>query len=149
MASVRRSLFTVLAAFILLSPAAKQVLGYEAPWVRSWVMFSGVGVGILKGSFTTRTQDGAARELTPLEVLDLPRYPMMRSYLFPQMVMDEDGLRAFAAPYCERVGAHEHLSYRGLVGTRNGWKPLEASDICASARTQVGERGASKEASGV
>ena len=45
----RRLAFLLLAGFILLTPALPQLFGVQGMFLRQWTMFSGVGVGLLKG----------------------------------------------------------------------------------------------------
>jgi hypothetical protein len=130
METVRRAGFWTLAGFILLTPAVWQVFGHHSIWLRPWVMYSGVGVGILDGTFVLRTPDGAPREMTPLEALGLERYPPIHHYAFDRRVGEDGRLDAFAGQLCETLPPGARLSFEGYVGTREGWRALSVEDVC-------------------
>jgi hypothetical protein len=125
----RTIVFVLFAAHIWFGPYAVQILEIRNPLFRPWTMFSGIGVGILKGEFHAVGRNGSVRTLTPLQMLGLDRYPVMRSTQFPMRVIEPGDLRKFTASYCE---LHDpKLSFTGFVGTRTGWRALSAADICA------------------
>ena len=124
----RTVVFTFFACLILLGPFAAQILEMRSPLLRPWTMFSGVGVGILKGVFTHERADGSRADLTPLQVRGLDRYPVIRGTQFQYLVSDDRDLRRFAGDYCDQVGGA--LAFNGWVGTRTGWRSLEARNIC-------------------
>lgn len=129
-----RAGYLALAAFILIGPGLGQVAGLKSPAIRTWKMYSGVGVGVLRGVFVV-TRDGAeiARE-TPLQVLGLARYPGGEHYDFAARVLAPGDLERLAAPRCAALGPGEVLAYRGEVGGLDGWEPLAADDLCGGAR---------------
>ena len=127
---LRRAAFCALALFIALGPMFPQVFGVRSPAFRPWTMFSGVGVGILKGNFRIEEPQGQVRELAPLELLGLERYPRIRHFHFEHRVRDADDLRKFAAGFCAGLEPGARLSFDGHVGTRNGWRPLAGEDLC-------------------
>lgn len=133
MPAARDLCFAALAAFILAAPAAWQVFGYKSVLLRPWIMYSGVGVGVLKGTFTVHPPDGPAVELTPLDLLDLPAYPAIRHYEFANRVEDAEDMAAFAAPFCAAMVPGGRLSFRGAAGTRQGWQAMEVRDVCGTA----------------
>jgi hypothetical protein len=124
----RTAVFFAFAALVVLGPSVPQVLDIHLRLFRPWTMFSGVGVGILKGEFRAVTRDGAVTRYAPLQLLGRDRYPVMRSIHFPLRVMQDSDLRKFAAEFCARSDAS--LSFDGFVGTRQGWRALRADDIC-------------------
>jgi hypothetical protein len=127
--TVRAGAFAAFAALIWLGPFASQILQIKHPLLRPWTMFSGVGVGILKGEFLALADDGAVTRLTPLQVLGRDRYPVTRSTEFPLRIGKIEDLRSFAARFCETRSAR--LSFDGRVGGYQGWQALQADDICA------------------
>jgi hypothetical protein len=124
----RTVVFAFLASLIVLGPFAAQILEMRSPLLRPWTMFSGVGVGILKGVFTHERADGSRADMTPLQVRGLDRYPVIRGTQFQYLVSDDRDLRRFAGDYCDQVGGA--LAFNGWVGTRTGWRSLEAQNIC-------------------
>ncbi|MGF1551606.1 MAG: hypothetical protein ACFBWO_03775 [Paracoccaceae bacterium] len=126
--------FVAVAGFVLLSPAVYQLFGYHTIWLRPWVMYSGVGVGVLDGEFVVRTDGEATRRLTPLEAFGLDRYPLSYYYRFEQRVDGPETIGELAAPTCKQLSPGEALSFEGAVGTRRGWAPLAVRDVCAETR---------------
>ena len=119
------------AAFISLGPAIPQVFGVAQDYVRPWVMFSGVGQGTMKGTFTLTKTDGSTQTYTPLEIMSLERYPNIFPYEFDRLLLDRDAMTPIVSAFCsERVGQGDILSYAGLVGAQNGWALYEAEDVC-------------------
>lgn len=118
-----------LSLLIVLGPAVGQVFGLHKMLLREWIMFSGSGVGVLKGSFTLRHPGGTVTSLTPLDVLGLTRYPSDPPDVFGKLVFSESDLRSYGARLCDSHAGT--LSFHGSVGTRQGWRPLAAEDICA------------------
>ena len=126
----RTAAVVVIGAYIVLSPLAKQILGVNTVLLRQWAMFSGVGVGILKGSFEVRGPE--PRSLTPLELLGFDRYPLILHYQFPDRVFRDEDLPRVAARFCATLQPGETVSFDGWVGTRHGWRRLELHDVCSA-----------------
>lgn len=45
-AKVRKTVFVGLFVWMLANPICGQILGFDTPWLRPWIMFDGVGVGL-------------------------------------------------------------------------------------------------------
>ncbi|RVC71475.1 hypothetical protein EN766_26800 [Mesorhizobium sp. M2A.F.Ca.ET.046.02.1.1] len=43
-----------IAGFMIAGPAAEQVFGVQSPWLRSWTMFSAIGLDVIDASFEIR-----------------------------------------------------------------------------------------------
>lgn len=125
--------FALLAAFILLSPAPGQLFGAHSPFLREWVMFSGVGVGIPRGDFIVARDGREVARRTPLEALGLAAYPQIRHYAFEERVVEDADLARFARALCEEAGEGGRVGFVGSVGTRQGWRPIEVEDVCRAA----------------
>lgn len=129
---LRHVCFTAIAAFILLGPAPGQLFGKTSPWLREWVMFSGVGVGIPKGQFTVNDANGSDQgSYTPLAAAGLDRYPRMSHYRFENRVFASGDMAGFAAPLCASLAPGQHVSFEGWVGTRQGWAEMSIETVCA------------------
>lgn len=107
------------------------MLSIHSVLFRPWIMYSEVGVGILKGRFIVTVPGGERSEMTPLGLLGLQSYPVQRHYEFDRRVFAALDLKRFAAELCLTLPEGVTLSFDGSVGTRAGWKPLAADDICA------------------
>lgn len=127
----RRVAFLAVAAFLLLGPVPGQIFGAHSVFLREWIMFAGVGVGIPKGAFTLHTVDGAVQPLTPTEVAGLTSYPQIRHYLFDKRIFEDADIKLFAGRICEQAGEGDRLSFEGFIGTRLGWRALSVDDICS------------------
>jgi len=130
--AARRAAFCVVALFIVLAPMFPHLFDLRSPFLRSWKMYSDVGVGILKGAF--RIDDGVSRrDLSPLQVMGLERYPRLRHFLFEHRVRESGDVARLAEPFCATLAPGVRLSFDGAVGTRQGWRPLQVENICAGA----------------
>ena len=128
----RRLTFAALAGFILLSPAPKQLFGEPSPWLREWVMYSGVGTGIPEGAFHIHDASGRIVEtLSPLQAAGLSRYPNIKHYMFEGRLQSSEDLWRFAAASCARLDTGQRLSFEGRIGTRQGWWAEARDDVCA------------------
>lgn len=127
----KRIAFFAIAAFILLSPALPQLFGVQAKIFRPWVMYSAVGVGLLKGEFTVEHPDGTTATFVPREVFGYNRYPLEMTFHQRHIVLKPEHLDRAAAPFCETMPEGATLSYDGLVATFNGWEPLSRDSLCA------------------
>ncbi len=136
--AARTAVFAILAGVILLGPGARQLLDMRTPIFRQWTMFSGVGVGILKGSFEVTDAAGASTRMSPLEVLELQRYPVQRSFLYDRLVAEPEDLRLFADRLCADGTAR--VAFHGQTGTRSGWRALDVDDVCALSATTASTR---------
>ena len=133
--SMRLALVACAGLFIMFGPAVGQIFGWHSIYIREWVMFSGGGIGVLKGTFTLHRPDGAAVRMTPLDVLGLKRYPGALPDQFDHLIFEESDLRGYASRVCDPVARTARLAYHGLVGTRQGWRPLDVEDVCGLPRT--------------
>jgi len=126
---IRRAAFGVLAAFILLAPAVQQVLGVYLPVFRPWVMYSGVGLGLLRGEVIVTRADGMER-LTPEAFLGVRYYPSTMSTRDPHVILDQAALSARMAAYCAADSDVRSLSFDGQMSWLDGWRPISAAVAC-------------------
>lgn len=142
MNKLQKTIVVVCGAYILFSPALPQMFGIGGDYVRYWRMFGGVGQGIMKGTFTLTEADGAQQELTPLQVLDLERYPDTFHYTFDRIVKDIPAMAQVTSEFCQtHVDAGATLSFMGKVGVANGWGTLELEDVCVPKNTLIANQG--------
>lgn len=127
---IRRVVFGGLAGFILLAPALPQVLDVHSPIFRPWVMYSAVGLGLLRGDIVV-TRAGGAEMLTPEAFLGLKYYPRTMTLKDRHVVLDEAALSARMAAFCEANVDVDRLSFDGRMAWLDGWRPLKASVDCA------------------
>ena len=129
-----RVIFASLAAFILFSPAPGQLFAKHSPWLREWIMYSGVGIGIPQGEFRIHDNSGRIFDtLTPLEAAGLSRYPNVVHYQFDGRMRTSDDLGRYAAMACSTLEDGQWLAFDGRVGTRQGWLPFQVDEVCSAA----------------
>ncbi len=126
---LRRAAFGVIAAFVLFAPALPQVLGVHAPGFRPWIMYSGVGMGLLRGDVVVTRANGA-QVLTPEAFLGVRYYPRTMTLQDRHVVLDEAALRARMAAFCETGDDIKSLSFDGHMSWVDGWRPLSAAVTC-------------------
>lgn len=133
--SLRTAVFGALAAYILVSPFFVQVLGVDATFIRPWIMFKDVGVGVLKGEFVFTAKDGGVQHLSPLDVLGEERYPVRaQAYRFEKLVFKDEDVARFTSQFCaEHAGDYEDLRFEGKVGAGAAWRPVSIGGLCAGA----------------
>lgn len=128
------------AAFIALAPALPQIFGIGHDYVRYWAMYSGVGQGTMKGTFTLTHADGRSETFTPLDIMGLERYPNAFHYTFDRLLVDRDAIGPIVSPFCE---AHAKdgavLAFSGKVGVANGWATYAADDLCPKQDVLIAE----------
>lgn len=127
---LRRGVFMVIALFLFLGPAPGQLFGQHSPFLREWIMYSGVGIGMPKGIFSVHDQTGEVTDYTPLQAAGLERYPPISHYKFDRRIFAAEDLSRFAAPLCARLSQDQRLSFDGAVGTRIGWVQVTQDDVC-------------------
>lgn len=130
-AGLRRSVFALLAGLILFGPVPGQVFGKYSPALRNWVMFSGVGVGMLRGEFRLMEGERVIAVQDPLQALGLERYPRMQHYFFEHRVLEPADMAGYALRPCAAAGPGQTVVFAGVVGTRQGWRPMPVADVCA------------------
>ncbi len=138
-AQLRRGVFGLIALVILLGPAPGQLFGLHSPALREWVMYSGVGVGLLRGRFVIEEAGREIAAMTPLQALDLKRYPKVKHYFFEHRVFAPADLAGYAAGLCAAAGPGQTVAYLGEVGTRQGWRPMAVADVCAATLPEAGQ----------
>lgn len=129
----RRMAFVLIAAFILIAPAMPQLFGINSPFFRPWTMFSGVGVGLLKGTFTEVAPDGTTRAHDPQAVLGVTRYELFTATPPAYLVHADEHLSRVTARFCADLPEGSRLRYSGWRQTRRGWVPLTSDDVCGPA----------------
>lgn len=134
-----------LSLFIMFGPAAGQIFGRHHGFLREWIMFSGSGIGVLKGRFTLHSAGGSDQTMTPLALMRLTTYPDAPPDEFGRLVFHAGDLRKVAAQVCNGRAAVSRLSFAGWVGTRQGWRSLAVDDVCALPEHPAGDGSSDEE----
>ena len=127
---IRKSLFVVFGAFILVSPVFPQVFKIGQPWIRQWTMFSGVGTGLMKGEFQVQYQNGETANISPLEFMGLTRYPNTFDYEFQRRILSVKDLERLGQVFCDGHENIASLTYTGRIGIPTGWANLTTENLC-------------------
>ena len=119
--------FTAIAAFMIAGPAAEQIFGVQSPWLRSWTMFSAIGLGVIDASFEIRRPDGALIPLDRFEMLGAPRNGKLK------WIQNRDELASVIRRLCTVAGQGADIRVRARLGTRGGWQIIhtDAQNACA------------------
>ena len=119
--------FTAIAAFMIAGPAAEQILGVQSPWLRSWTMFSAIGLGVIDASFEIRQSDGALIPLDRFEMLGAPRNGKLK------WIQNREELASVIKRLCTAAGQRADIRVRARLGTRSGWQLIhtDAENACA------------------
>ena len=116
-----------IAAFMVAGPAAEQVFGVQTPWLRSWTMFSAIGLGVVDASFEIRQPDGALVPLDRFEMLGGPRDGRLK------WIQGRDDLASVIKRLCTVAGQGADIRVRARQATRGGWQVIhsDAENACA------------------
>ncbi|TPI53424.1 hypothetical protein FJ417_26140 [Mesorhizobium sp. B3-1-7] len=119
--------FTAIAAFMIAGPAAEQIFGVQTPWLRSWTMFSAIGLGVIDASFEIRQPDGALIPLDRFEMLGASRGGRLKR------IESRAELASVVKRLCTTAGQGADIRVRARLGTRSGWQIIhtDAENACA------------------
>jgi len=119
--------FTAIAAFMIAGPAAEQIFGVQSPWLRSWTMFSAIGLGVIDASFEIRRPDGALAPLDRFAMLGVPRNGKLK------WIQNREELASVIKRLCTVAGQGADIRVRARLGTRSGWQTIhtDAENACA------------------
>jgi hypothetical protein len=116
-----------IAAFMIAGPVAEQVFGAQSAWLRSWTMFSAIGMGVIDASFEIRKPDGALLPLDRFEMLGAPRDGKLKR------IESRDELASVIKRLCSAAGQGADIRVRARQATRSGWQIIhtDAENACA------------------
>ncbi|TPI18086.1 hypothetical protein [Mesorhizobium sp. B4-1-1] len=119
--------FTAIAAFMIAGPATEQIFGVQTPWLRSWTMFSAIGLGVIDASFEIRQPDGVLIPLDRFEMLGAPRDGGLKR------IESREELASVVKRLCTVAGQGADIRVHARLGTRNGWQIIhtDAENACA------------------
>ena len=119
--------FAAIAAFMIAGPAAEQIFGVQSPWLRSWTMFSAIGLGVIDASFEIRRPDGALAPVDRFEMLGAPRNGKLK------WIQNREELASVIKRLCTAAGQGADIRVRARLGTRGGWQTIhtDAENACA------------------
>jgi hypothetical protein len=119
--------FTALAAFMIAGPVAEQIFGVRTALLRSWTMFSAIGLGVIDVSFEIRRPDGALVPLDRFEMLGAPRDGRLK------WIKGREDLASVIKRLCTVAGQGADIRVRARLGAHNGWQTIhsDAQNACA------------------
>ncbi len=119
--------FMAIAAFMAAGPAAQQVFGVQTPWLRSWTMFSAIGLGVIDASFEIRRPDGALVPLDRFEMLGARRDGRLK------WIQSGEDLTSVIKRLCTVAGQGADIRVRARQATRGGWQVIhsDAENACS------------------
>ena len=116
-----------IAGFMIAGPVAEQVFGVQSAWLRSWTMFSAIGMGVIDASFEIRRPDGALAPLDRFEMLGAPRDGKLK------WIQNREELASVITRLCTAAGQGADIRVRAQQATRSGWQTIhsDAENACA------------------
>ena len=116
-----------IAAFMIAGPVAEQVFGVRTALLRSWTMFSAIGLNVIDASFEIRRPDGALLPLDRFEMLGGPRDGRLKR------IESRDELASVIKRLCTAAGQGADIRVRARQATRSGWQIIhaDAENACA------------------
>ncbi|RVD20254.1 hypothetical protein [Mesorhizobium sp. M4B.F.Ca.ET.017.02.2.1] len=119
--------FIAIAAFMIAGPVAEQVFGVRSAWLRSWTMFSAIGMGVIDASFEIRLPDGALVPLDRFEMLGASRNGRLKR------IESRDELASVIKRLCTAAGQGADIRVRARQAARGGWQIIhtDAENACA------------------
>lgn len=117
-----------IAGFMIAGPVAEQVFGVQSAWLRSWTMFSAIGMGVIDASFEKRGPDGALLPLDRFEMLGAARDGKLKR------IESRDELASVIKRLCTAAEQGADIRVRARQATRSGWQIIhtDAENACAN-----------------
>jgi hypothetical protein len=117
MAWARAVGFVVVLAWIVGAPLYRQVLAGSNAHARAWVMYSGIGLGVVDARFYERRPDGTRRPLDRFRDLEVgrPVRPAARRLVGQRATLE------IARRLCRRLGKDADVRVVARRATREGW----------------------------
>ncbi|MDX8449128.1 hypothetical protein [Mesorhizobium captivum] len=106
------------AAFMIAGPAAEQVFGVRTALLRSWTMFSAIGLNVIDASFEIRRPDGALLPLDRFEMLGAPRGGRLKR------IESREELASVIKRLCTATRQGADIRVRARQATRIGWQTV-------------------------
>ena len=124
---LRLVVFTAIAAFMICGPVAEQMLGARSKVIRSWIMFSVPGLGMIDVSFAIRQPDGSFAPLDRFALLEEPRTGKLKR------INKRKDLAAVIERLCAAAGPGADIRVEARQAVRTGWNTLHtgARNVCA------------------
>ena len=124
---LRLVVFTAIAAFMICGPVAEQMLGARSKVIRSWIMFSVPGLGMIDVSFAIRQPDGSFAPLDRFALLEEPRTGKLKR------INKRKDLATVIERLCAAAGPGAEIRVEARQAVRTGWNKLHtgARNVCA------------------
>ncbi|RTM05602.1 MAG: hypothetical protein EKK31_15205 [Hyphomicrobiales bacterium] len=112
---------------MIAGPVAEQVFGVRTALLRSWTMFSAIGLGVIDVSFQIRRPDGALVPLDRFEMLGASRDGGLK------WIQNREELASVIKRLCAAAGQGADIRVRARQATRGGWEVIhtDAENACA------------------
>lgn len=133
---MHRTALIALGGFILLAPGFVQVLGWDIPELRSWRMYSGVGLGAPYGVFEVIGPAGAEGRVDLVDAMGLDSIRQIQRYTGSGSLkagFDADtSIDEAGAEICQTLQYGQRLIFRGKIAARDGWATIrkDHDELC-------------------
>jgi hypothetical protein len=130
---LRLTAFLAILAFLALGPFYRHVLHGTHPALRNWVMYRGVGYGLVDARFLRRARDGGAHPIDRFTALGYAGPADAPEEVW--RIVGRAGLEALAWCLCARLGPGTDLRAHAREATARGWVVLAAGErnLCGEA----------------
>lgn len=122
---LRAGLLLGLGGFVLASPAHR-ALGGRSPYLRDWMLYRDVGVGLVQARFLRHTADGHTTPIDRFQTLKLPAGAGAPRWL--THISGETGLHRVCSQLCAALGPGADLRVHARIATTTGWAELDHGD---------------------
>lgn len=109
--------FVLVLAWMIGPPFYRQILHGKNKHARAWVMFSGIGLGVVDARFYAQLPDGTRRELDRFEELGGKRPKSVSK----RRIRGQQAVWGIARQLCRRLGDEADVRVVARRGTREGW----------------------------
>lgn len=116
----RMAAFLAIVTLMLAGPVVEQVFGVQTTLLRSWTMFSAIGLGVVDASFAEKKPDG---QLIPVDRFKLLKEPRDGK---PKRIENADELTAIVRRICQALGPDTDLRVSARRAVRSGWATLRS-----------------------
>lgn len=136
MNTVRQAAIITLIGFILLGPGLVQILGLDFPQIRSWRMYSSVGIGAPYGTFEVLVSGEPVRVIMLVDAMGVDSIRRIQAYDGSGSLRDgfdaDAAIRGAGAKICETLSPGEALRYSGRLAVHGRWQDLAFThdDLC-------------------
>ena len=109
----------------MLASPAHRVLGGRSRYLRAWMLYRDVGVGLVEARFVRRAADGSEQPVDRFVALGVRRGSAPRALTH---IEGEAGLHRVCTQLCAALGPGADLRVYARIATTSGWAEVERGE---------------------